>query len=290
MQLFIVDSFTHAPFWGNPAGVVLLETGEAFPADAFMQNLAAELKHSETVFIQPLGPASFTLRYFTPKSEVSLCGHATIAAFTVLRKTGRIAAGLYQAHTLTGTLAVTVEEDMIWLEMAEPKLAHIFSPNQWPALYQALALDPLVRPEHLAPGLVNVGLSDILLPVKTPAQLQAAKLNHQAVISLCEMYHAAGVHLFCLSDEAEITAHCRNFAPLYGIDEEAATGTAAVGLTYYLHKQGLLPARSRYTFKQGQALNRPALLYTRLDGECLQLGGQACLIFSGLLYGSPKLS
>ena len=76
MQLFIVDAFTAEPFHGNPAGVVLLSMQEPPPPVRFMQQLAAELRHSETVFVQPTGPRDFTLRYFTPAEEAALCGHA----------------------------------------------------------------------------------------------------------------------------------------------------------------------------------------------------------------------
>ena len=74
MQYYIVDAFTNKPFGGNPAGVVLLDND--FPADSLMQQVAAELRYSETAFVQRNGANEFTVRYFTPKSEVDLCGHA----------------------------------------------------------------------------------------------------------------------------------------------------------------------------------------------------------------------
>ena len=86
MRLFIVDAFAKRRFAGNQAGVALLPAGEDFPEPGFMQALAAELRHSETAFVKRLGPDRFRLRYFTPEGEVDLCGHATIAAFTVLRE------------------------------------------------------------------------------------------------------------------------------------------------------------------------------------------------------------
>ena len=79
MQYYIVDAFTEKLFGGNPAGVVLLDND--FPPDRLMQQVAAELRYSETAFVRQDGADEFTVRYFTPRSEVDLCGHATIATF-----------------------------------------------------------------------------------------------------------------------------------------------------------------------------------------------------------------
>jgi PhzF family phenazine biosynthesis protein len=95
MDVFIVDAFTDQPFSANPAGVVLLKSG--FPDDEWMQNMAAELNLSETAFLHPFPPAEFgdraapdwALRWSTPVAEVSLCGHATLAAAHVLAHLGR---------------------------------------------------------------------------------------------------------------------------------------------------------------------------------------------------------
>ncbi len=86
MRIFIADAFTAVRFLGNQAGVVLLEDGEDFPENAWMQKLAAELKHSETAFVRRTSERAFQICYFTPDGEVELCGHATIAAFTLLRE------------------------------------------------------------------------------------------------------------------------------------------------------------------------------------------------------------
>src|SRR5207253_766608 len=73
--IFVVDAFARGPFRGNPAGVVILEAGDA-PDDALMLLVAAEMKHSETAFVRPRNDGVFDLRWFTPEVEVDLCGHA----------------------------------------------------------------------------------------------------------------------------------------------------------------------------------------------------------------------
>ncbi len=103
MKFYIVDAFTSEPFGGNPAGVVLLD--KDFPSDELMQQVAAELRYSETAFVRHDGPSTFTVRYFTPCGEVDLCGHATIATFGVLREVGIVTEGeVCLNHTLAGDL------------------------------------------------------------------------------------------------------------------------------------------------------------------------------------------
>jgi PhzF family phenazine biosynthesis protein len=81
MRMYIVDAFARSAFAGNPAGVVLLDS----PADpTWMQAVAAELKHSETAFVETGGEGPLPLRWFTPATEVDLCGHATLATAHVL--------------------------------------------------------------------------------------------------------------------------------------------------------------------------------------------------------------
>ena len=89
MRIRIVDAFTDRPFAGNPAGVLLLD---AFPDDDRLQKVALEVNHAETAFAHPLpegGEADWALRWFTPATEVDMCGHATLATAHVLHTTRR---------------------------------------------------------------------------------------------------------------------------------------------------------------------------------------------------------
>jgi len=104
MRIRIVDAFTSQPFAGNPAGVVVLDG--AYPADDWMQAVAAEVKLSETAFVLPLPPggdAGFALRWFTPAVEVALCGHATLAAAHVLAQPGTVRFATRESGVLTAT-------------------------------------------------------------------------------------------------------------------------------------------------------------------------------------------
>lgn len=287
MKIYIVDSFTEKRFCGNQAGVVLLESGKDFPEPDYMRQLAAELRYSETAFIKKLEKEVFKLRYFTPMQEVELCGHATIAAFTVLHKEGVIKAGSCRAETMAGDLEVKVSEKDIWMEMAVPRIIKIFDQEESEALYTSLSLDKYDAPEAMIPQIINTGLSDIMLPVKNQKALEAAVLKAQEVSLLSAAYSVTGIHLFCLEKDIEITARCRNFAPVCGIDEESATGTSNGALTWYLRQYGIVKPNEINRFVQGEAMGKPSVIKTIFDEKegkpRIRVGGAAVIVLKGAL-------
>ena len=285
MRFYVADAFTARPFSGNQAGVVPLGTGP-FPEEALMRALAGELKHSETAFVRRTGEQSFHIRYFTPAEEVDLCGHATIAAFTVLRQTGEIPAGRYALHTRSGDLAVSVEPEAVWMDMAPPEEGRSFSREEQAELYAAYGLTLADRPEGLEPQAVSTGLLDILLPVRDVTVLDRARQDEAEVCRLSERYGVVGVHMFCPKAERLWEgAYCRNFAPLYAIPEEAATGTSNGALTFYLYRRGLISPGTENSFLQGMTMGKPSEILSRLSEESgavrVRIGGRAVLTLRG---------
>ena len=289
MKLYIVDAFTDQLFSGNQAGVALLGPGEDFPPKVFMRQVAAELKHSETAFVKPLDNITFQIRYFTPIEEVELCGHATIATFIVLQQEKLITEGSYTAVTLAGRLHITVNQDVIWMDMAEPKELRNFSEEESIALYQAYGLDLSHQPKDLSPKIISTGLSDILLPVNCYDALVEANQRTVPVTRLSSAYEVVGFHLFYVSPEDNVTAHCRNFAPLYGIDEESATGTANGALTYYLYQYGLIQPEEEHIFIQGESMGKTSVIKSLLtlknDQVLIRIGGTGVISLKGELWG-----
>ena len=281
MKLYIADAFTVQKFSGNQAGIALLEPEEAMPSDSFMQSLAAELKHSETAFVLREDERTFRIRYFTPDGEVDLCGHATIAAFTTLRDADSLAPGDYIARTLAGDLNIEVSANVVWMDMASPVEARTFTAEEAAELYAAYGLTTEAMPENLLPKAASTGLCDILLPVKSLDLLDAAVQNEAAVTEISKRYDVVGVHMFCPVLTSDTTAHCRNFAPLYAIPEEAATGTSNGALTYYLYRYGLVRPGEENRFVQGEKMGKPSEILSRLetDGEAvnIRVGGRAVL-------------
>lgn len=282
MPFYVADAFTDRVFGGNPAGVVLL-TGD-FPSPETMRRVAAELRHSETAFVLPAGPDAYTLRYFTPEGEVDLCGHATIAAFTVLREEKGLPIGSYAAQTRAGHLAIAVTPGAVWMQMAPGRLLRALNQPDCEALYQAYGLTLRDCPQGLPPRVVSTGLADILLPVTDRETLARAAQNREQVIALSRAHEVVGVHMYCLSKEPGVTAECRNFAPLYGIDEEAATGTANGALTFYLRSLGVVTPADALVFHQGESLSRPSVILGRIweDGS-ITIGGNAAIALSGTI-------
>ena len=279
MELYVADAFTTVPFSGNQAGVALLGA-EDLPAEFFMRGLAGELKHSETAFVRQTGEKRFHIRYFTPAEEVDLCGHATIAAFTVLRDTGVISPGNYALHTRSGDLELEVGADTVWMDMAPPADGQTFSRQEQAELYAAYGLTPDSCPAGLEAQAVSTGLMDILLPVSTLEALERARQNEGEVTRLSERYGVVGVHMFC-PNTSDAAAHCRNFAPLYAIPEEAATGTSNGALTYYLYRRGRIRAGAVNRFVQGEQMGKPSEILSRItedkDGVKVRVGGRALL-------------
>ncbi len=279
MKYYIVDAFTDQPFGGNPAGVVLLEQGGAFPSDEFMQHIAAELRYSETAFVQQNGPAEFTVRYFTPRAEVDLCGHATIATFGTLVREGIVPAGTLSInHTLAGDLQVMADV-LVMMQMAPARvidrhidverLHHIMAGeqlSQWPV------------------EIVTTGLPDIIMPVASVEALHALRPDMDALAQLSRELEVTGVHAVAMASD-DYTAHVRNFGPLYGVPEESATGTANAALTHWLQRRGLVQPGDSCRFVQGEAMQRPSVVATTLQPDgTIWVGGTCFIVARGVFF------
>ena len=276
MKYFVVDAFTDKPFGGNPAGVVLLDS-DTFPEERLMLQIAAELRYSETTFIQRHSDKEFTIRYFTPKAEVDLCGHATIASFFMLHQKG-LASGQCLCHTKAGDLHIEVGEKVM-MQMAQPRIVATIGETQ--EIYRALGVNDY-RPT-MPVQIVYAGLPDIMIPLPDVDTLQTLQPDMQAIADLTKKYEAVSFHVFAFSDDG-YTAHVRDFAPLYDIPEESATGTANASLTFYLQQCGCLGNEAECSFIQGEAMGRPSVVATRIqaDGNIF-VGGTAAIVAEGNL-------
>ena len=293
MKLFIADAFTQNVFGGNPAGVVITGGDTVFPPEEIMLKTAAELRYSETAFIRQTGEREFTIRYFTPAAEVDLCGHATIASFQCLLDAGIVKDGeVYTAVTPAGNLKISISSGFIMMEMAAAEFrSRIDSDEALRELYGIMGIPyEAVNNEgrQLYPEIISTGLPDIIMPVSSRRQLAELTPDFDALSALSEKYGVTGVHAFTLDNtEPEITAHCRNFAPLYDIDEEAATGTASGALTYYLYTNGIT-GKGRMTFLQGEAMGRPSQILTDIDNADnsvnIRVGGSAAILVRGEIF------
>lgn len=287
---YIVDAFTKERFGGNPAGVVILNAGEAYPEDFVMQKTAAELRYSETVFTVPQADGSFRLRYFTPASEVDLCGHATVGCFAAMLDAGLAGCGKnYTAHTKAGNIGIYISlEGEVLMDMAKPEtVGEINDPKAIKRLYDICGIPcevPEINERKLFPRIVSTGLPDIMLAVKDRNTLNSIETDISALTDLSKEYNVVSLHAYA-AGEGAVAAYARDFAPLYGINEEAATGTASGSLTETLYSYGFIKPGERNLFIQGEAMGRPSRIITSLDIENgihkIRVGGNAVILAKG---------
>lgn len=277
LDAYTLSSFAKTREGGNPAGVV-------FNADSLregqMRKAAAILGFSETAFVLRSTAADFRLRFFTPNKEVDLCGHATIAAFSAMAQLGLLAPGRYVQETKAGLLGVEVFGDgFVWMDQSPPVFSDVADRN---AVAASLRLDPSAIPPELPIQVVSTGLRDLMVPVNSIKALDTIRPDFQKIKAVSRTYETVGYHVFTLESLRGATAACRNFAPLYGIPEEAATGTSSGALACYLFRNGKLSVSraADVVFDQGYSMDRPSQIKASLtiqNGEVagVRVGGVA---------------
>lgn len=255
VEVYVVSAFSKGNQGGNKAGVVL-DCRSLTPAD--MAAIAKDLGYSETAFLIKSNVADFKIRYFTPTEEVPLCGHATIATFSLLHSLGKLDKDAYTIETIAGTLNIRIEKDgMIFMEQNHPTYFETLKPEIFAECFENRFIDTALPIQ-----IVSTGLKDVMLPVISKDHLE--RLNPQFInmANLCRKLDVVGIHAFALTNNADTTAICRNFAPLYGIDEESATGTSNCALACYLFKH--YKQQSQYVFEQGFNLGSASRLIVNI--------------------------
>lgn len=262
IRVYTLNAFAKTKRGGNPAGVVL---DADRLAETSMQKIAARVGLSETAFVQKSAEADFKIRFFTPAAEVDLCGHATIAVFSLLFGLRRIQAGKHREETKAGILEVEVQKDgTIFMEQTLPFFEKAIDRREV-AGSLGIGLDSLAP--NLPVQIVSTGLRDIIVPIISLQVLSSIKPDLDKIADISKKHGAVGYHAFTLKTKHKSTAHCRNFAPLYGIPEEAATGTSSGALACYLFKHGKITEEQaqRLLFEQGYGMRKPSEILVRLD-------------------------
>lgn len=255
-SLYRYTAFSSDPQGGNPAGVWI---GENLPEPAEMQRIAAEVGYSETAFVMPARGVERTVRYYSPATEVSFCGHATIATGVLL---GEIeGAGRYRLATAVGEVPVDVHRQAgSWqaaLTSVEPRYA--------------IAPEALVREALDILGWTAADLDGSIPPARAYAGawhlvLAAAQAQRLARLEydfdrLKDLMLVEGMTTLQLVWHASANVfHARNPFPVGGVVEDPATGAAAAALGGYLRDAGLIEAPATILIHQGEAMGRPSRL------------------------------
>lgn len=261
LPVYVVDAFADKPFTGNPAAVVFLDGPRD---DAWRQSVAAEFNLSETAFVEPAGGA-WRLRWFTPTVEVSLCGHATLAAAHALWESGRLAPELpARFETKGGVLSARRDGEWIILDLPALEVRPAKPP---PGLLAALADTPLAFLE-------NDGV--YLLEMDSEETVRRAAPNLAAWSALTKK----GLLLTAAARRATCDFVSRCFFPAEGIPEDPATGSAHCALGPYWSKRLKKPVLTAC-----QASKRGGFLLVRPKGARVEVGGRAVAAWSGSLAG-----
>lgn len=242
VDVYVAVAFSKDAKGGNKAGVVL---GRSELTSVQKAAIAKEMGYSETAFVLDSDKADFKLQYFTPTEEVPLCGHATIAAFSTLKLLNMLDKPDCTIETEAGILNIHIKDDgLILMEQNRPAYLEVLDSDIFTGCIERNFID------HRFPiQIVSTGLNDVMLPVDSVEHLEQLSPDFEMIANMSKEKEVVGVHAFTIIKESDVTAICRNFAPLYGIDEESATGTANCALACYLFKY--YKQQSQYVFEQG---------------------------------------
>lgn len=250
LRVYQIDAFTRQRYQGNPAGVVANAEGLS---DEHMQLIARELNNSETAFILPAEAADHDVRvrFFTPTTEVPVCGHATVAAHFVLALERGLPAKPCRQLTGAGIQVIeTVRRDdgfRIAIEQNRPSFEPPLPQALAGEVAAALGVDARALDPRCPVQFVSTGHGKLLIGLRERRQLQALQPDAARLIALGPKVGAKGFFVFSLDCEGDghgdALTHGRMFAPAIGIAEDPVTGNANGPLGAYLVKHGLLEAR-----------------------------------------------
>ncbi len=259
--IYQVDAFTAEPFKGNPAGVCILEKELS---KKWMQNVAAEMNLSETAFIVKAGE-KYKIRYFTPESEIPLCGHATLSSAHIMYQTGMVS----KDKTITfdsGAGDLFVRKSGNWIIMDFP--AYQVERVQIPPIAEKLiGIKPveLYRTSH--------GWTLALLHNEEDVRNLKPDFNRMKDSPFGDLIVTAP------SEDTNFDFCVRCFAPALGINEDPVTGSAHCALTpFWSGKTG------REEFFSRQVSKRSGILKVTLKGDRVEIAGHAKTIFRADLY------
>lgn len=296
-RYFICDVFTETRFHGNQLAIL----PEAAGLDARqMQTIAREFNFSESTFVLPSARWTRKVRIFTPTQELAFAGHPNVGTAFALARDGSF--GQLQANTIVtfeeaaGPVPIQIRRESdgrIWCELKAPQPLTLGDIVDVKDVARALSLNPqdIVTDTH-PPRHAGVGLPFLIVEVDGLEALQRARAD---VVAL-RKFEAAGrvphVHLYTRSLDGNCDIRARMFAPLDGVPEDPATGSAncalAAMLTHYFpDDEGAFSWR----IVQGVEMGRPSVLEARTrkdaDGTSVWIGGYSVLVSEGTIYVDP---
>ncbi|QDS94635.1 putative isomerase YddE [Roseimaritima multifibrata] len=271
IPIWQIDAFADRPFTGNPAAICILEN---YPSDGWLQMVAAEMNLSETSFIVPAGePNSYHLRWFTPTTEVDLCGHATLAASHILIEQGRADVNEpIRFQTLSGELSCTRSGSQITLD--------------FPATQEQQDVDASIAQSlnaALGTGDANVKMLQTKFDLAVIYEEADTVENLRPDFNALQQIQTRGVMVTAPSQRPDIDFVSRFFAPRCGINEDPVTGSAHCFLAPFWASR-----LSKTSLVGHQASPRGGTVHCQLAGDRVKLSGKAVTVTEGHLLVEPK--
>lgn len=258
-----VDAFTNQPFAGNPAAVCITDSPLA---DETMQAIAAEMNLSETAFLYPI-EGGYSLRWFTPKAEVDLCGHATLASAHALWSESHLAPDTTaKFNTKSGWLSATQKDG--WIEMDFPTQPVETTQYVMPQLIKALCCHGNIRS-------VSKNEVNYLVEIQSEKALKALEPDFMEMQKL----PVQGIIATAAADNDSYDFVSRYFAPAVGINEDPVTGSAHASLAPYWQQK-----LNKSTMVAKQVSARGGVLQVHCqDNNRVKISGQAVTVLKGKL-------
>jgi PhzF family phenazine biosynthesis protein len=265
MKTYIVDSFTDKAFKGNPAGVCI---NDSSLEEGLMLSIAQELGLSETAFIQKGGGNNhYAIRYFSPKMEIPLCGHATLAASKVVFETTDV--NEIHFHNIQDLdLHIKKEGNNILMEFPVYKTIASQAPKK---LLKALGIKEIINAEY------NSETNILLVEIEDPSKLESLNPDFNSLESSTDAIN--GVLVTALSNNEEYDFYSRYFWPWSGTNEDPVTGGTHTFLTPYWGKR-----LNKKKMKSFQCSSRTGFMEVELlDNNLLTIKSQAQIVLQGEL-------
>ena len=283
IEIYQIDAFTDKSFEGNPAGVTF---GDNLNKSE-MQKIAKEMNLAETAFLSKSPKADYNLRWFTPATEVELCGHATIASLHFLTEKKLLKNNTnIKFETRSGILKCKAEDGFYFMQIPVFSMKE-FNGNK-EKIISALNIDPGSLDKNIPFIILENGY--LYIYVKDLSTLHKLQPDFRALknITKTENEFNCAVVFTLETIDKESFAHSRFFAPFYGIDEDPVTGSANGPFLLVLKKLNLIKNPGNVItliFEQGDILGRRGrvkVMYNQKSNE-LYISGQAVTVLKGVL-------
>ena len=288
VKVYTYDSFTKEKFKGNQAAVI--PNADNLKKED-MQNIAKEFGYSESVFLLDSEKAIKKVKFFTPNSEVDLCGHATIAYIKYLidinyfdLENGK---NIVEMETNLGVLEIIIEKNSYEIESIlmyqdDAQIKDISKEN-FNEIMEAMNLT-LNEIGNLEIVKGYTGLWDLLIHLKNKKSLDGIRMDREKMMEISKKLDIISFHPFVLEEkDGEKIAYVRNFAPIVEIDEESATGTSNGALAYYLYDKGYLGENEYLVSKQGKSMGRESEIKSKISNGKVLVGGNAVKVIEGII-------